>query len=371
MTIKHQFISFLSKKYPKLTQSNLNDLISDNLLSPFKISLPQKIYSQIESEVKELYALRKWSENHLSENFSHLDLPKAKNLSVCTSYDFHLNSDNQLKLIEVNTNAAFLALGLNLYEFLNTKTENHFSDLQLADMFINENYLNGLKNPNWYILDENPKEQRLFIEFLVYEQILNNHNIPTSIININEIENINYPSMIYNRYTDFYLQEPKSQKIKDLYKSGKIFLSPSPWDYFLIADKQRMFDWLQQSSVPTPKSLLKIYDLALSNKEEIWSIRKNYFFKPKSSFGSKQAYKGASMSRRVFDEAFAQSFIAQEYAAPSEITIETNGAQQNFKYDLRCYAYGEKLQLIIARLYQGQTTNLQTPGGGFAVVEFT
>jgi hypothetical protein len=40
------------------------------------------------------------------------------------------------------------------------------------------------------------------------------------------------------------------------------------------------------------------------------------------------------------------------------------------KYDLRCYAYQGKLQIVIARLYQGQTTNLKTTGGGFTIVKF-
>jgi hypothetical protein len=38
------------------------------------------------------------------------------------------------------------------------------------------------------------------------------------------------------------------------------------------------------------------------------------------------------------------------------------------KYDLRVYAYAGEIQLLAARLYQGQTTNFRTPGGGFAPV---
>jgi hypothetical protein len=36
--------------------------------------------------------------------------------------------------------------------------------------------------------------------------------------------------------------------------------------------------------------------------------------------------------------------------------------------DLRCYAYQGQALLFAARLYQGQTTNFRTPGGGFAPV---
>ena len=38
------------------------------------------------------------------------------------------------------------------------------------------------------------------------------------------------------------------------------------------------------------------------------------------------------------------------------------------KADIRCYAYAGQVKLVTARLYQGQTTNFRTPGGGFAPV---
>ena len=38
------------------------------------------------------------------------------------------------------------------------------------------------------------------------------------------------------------------------------------------------------------------------------------------------------------------------------------------KVDVRCYAYAGRVQLVAARLWQGQTTNFRTPGGGFAKV---
>ena len=38
------------------------------------------------------------------------------------------------------------------------------------------------------------------------------------------------------------------------------------------------------------------------------------------------------------------------------------------KADIRCYVYNGHIQLVAARLYQGQTTNFRTPGGGFAPV---
>jgi hypothetical protein len=45
-----------------------------------------------------------------------------------------------------------------------------------------------------------------------------------------------------------------------------------------------------------------------------------------------------------------------------------NDAEVSLKYDVRCYVYDGQVQLVAARLYQGQTTNFRTPGGGFALV---
>ena len=209
-----------------------------------------------------------------------------------------------MKLIEINTNAAFLALGTNLYESWQIQNNTGFSDQKLIEMFENESQLcqKPAQSP-WLIMDEKPQDQRLFVEFMLYQSIFEQNKISAQITDIDNANLLNKVQMIYNRYTDFYLQEPKSQLIKDLYQRGQIHLSPSPWEYFLIADKQRMLDWQNQNEFLIPSSLLKIYDLASANKDEIWSIRKNLFFKPKASFGSKQVYKGASMSRRVFDEA--------------------------------------------------------------------
>ena len=36
--------------------------------------------------------------------------------------------------------------------------------------------------------------------------------------------------------------------------------------------------------------------------------------------------------------------------------------------DIRAFVYQGAVQMFVARLYQGQTTNFRTPGGGFAPV---
>jgi hypothetical protein len=101
----------------------------------------------------------------------------------------------------------------------------------------------------------------------------------------------------------------------------------------------------------------------------LWAERKQWFFKPSSGYGSKGAYRGANITRRVFGEIMHGDYVAQKLAQPGERTVSVNNAEAvTLKYDVRCYVYNEQVQLVAARLYQGQTTNFRTPGGGFALV---
>jgi len=53
---------------------------------------------------------------------------------------------------------------------------------------------------------------------------------------------------------------------------------------------------------------------------------------------------------------------------PSERDLVLDDGTRALKVDLRCYVYAGAVQVLAARLYRGQTTNLRTPGGGFADV---
>ena len=60
--------------------------------------------------------------------------------------------------------------------------------------------------------------------------------------------------------------------------------------------------------------------------------------------------------------------MAQSFAAPSTRAIERENTKAELKVDVRLYTYAGETLLAAARLYQGQTTNMRTPGGGFAPV---
>lgn len=383
MNLKASFVSYLNQKYPHLSLDILEQLTSEQLLSPLQITLSQKQVLTIKNEINLYWKLRNWGEINLAPQFVKYKLKKPTNYSVCMSYDFHINTQGQPELIEINTNSSFLALGLELYAFLKLPNPaGAFDENALIKMFLQELQLSKAKENisgaheenkknSIAIVDENPKQQRLYLEFLIYKTLFEKYNIISDIFDISEIDNFKKFSLIYNRTTDFYLQTPHFSEIRSLFNVGQIHLSPQPFEYFLLADKQRLIDWNQQTEAIDsirPSSLLKTYDLGTADKDKIWSERKHLFFKPKNSYGGKQVYKGASMSRKVFDEVFSPDFIAQELSTPATIEAVINDQKQEFKYDLRCFAYKNELQLIVARLYQGQTTNLKSVGGGFACV---
>src|SRR5690606_19218612 len=99
--------------------------------------------------------------------------------------------------------------------------------------------------------------------------------------------------------------------------------------------------------------------------ERLWSERRRLFFKPARGYGSKAAYRGDKLTRRVWSEVLDGTYVAQELVPPSERGVSEGIA---LKADVRNYVYAGEVQLLAARLYQGQTTNFRTPHGGFAPV---
>ena len=106
----------------------------------------------------------------------------------------------------------------------------------------------------------------------------------------------------------------------------------------------------------------------MADADALWARRNSLFFKPSSGFGGKAAYRGDKVTRKVWQEILDGDYVAQQLVVPSHRTVVVDGQEQRLKADLRNYTYDGAVQLIAARLYQGQTTNFRTPGGGFAPV---
>ena len=387
MNIKADYIQQLRSSFKGLTNEPLETLIADNLLSPITVELPSAVLTQAQTIISTLFSLRerKSYQLHYLDAVSMKGLHDPGNKSIMMSYDFHLDEQQNLKLIEINTNASFLALGHEMYKARQLPLPVFdFSFDEVRQNILTEMNLQG-KNPGApfkvAITDDKPSEQRLFVEFLVYNELFKSWGWDSRIVDYRDLFKSFDPEFIYNRYTDFFLSDESSQLLRDKFLNGDVCVSPNPYEYLLLADKQRLIDWgqegfleaqgLSEKEIAVVKTAVPMsYDFRTTAVEDIWSQRKKLFFKPKNAFGSKQSYKGASVSRKTFDELDKNDTIAQEFIPAPEISYVTPEGPQNFKYDLRCYAYQGRLQLIVARLYQGQVTNLRTPYGGFAPVLF-
>ena len=102
--------------------------------------------------------------------------------------------------------------------------------------------------------------------------------------------------------------------------------------------------------------------------ESLWERRRQLFFKPVAGYAGKAAYRGDKLTRRVWEEILAADYVAQELVPPGGRATLVDDTPQELKVDLRVYVYAGRIQLLAARMYQGQTTNFRTPGGGFAPV---
>jgi hypothetical protein len=212
---------------------------------------------------------------------------------------------------------------------------------------------------------------------------LNEHGLKTIIVSpqdlVSEGEALSYNGevvdLIYNRLTDFDLATYTN--IRKSWEAGGVVVTPDPAIYRRFADKRNLVklsdqSFLQSIGVNTedldlinrtvPKSMI----VTAENARTLWDNRKHYYFKPVSGYGGKAVYKGEKLTRKTWEWIVGQDYIAQEFAIPSQRMVKADGKVGMQKFDVRLYTYRGKLLAAAARLYEGQTTNFRTIGGGFA-----
>lgn len=317
-------------------------------------------------------------------------VPRA--LGVCMGYDFHLN-DTGAHLIEINTNAGGAWLNaLLLYSQRDVALPGEpavTGDLELAlfDMFRNEWRLERGDAPlrTVAIVDEQPERQYLYPEFLLAQHMFERAGITALIaapLQLQAREDGVYcdgrkVDLIYNRLTDFSLSQYPALAAACL--GGLAVVTPHPQAYVLYADKHNLtllsdadalrgYGLAQDEIAVLLAGIPQTRLIGQQDVEHWWKERKQWFFKPASGYGSKGAYRGDKLTQRVFGEIMQADYVAQRMAVPGERSVEVAGEAVALKSDVRCYVYDGKVQLVAARLYQGQTTNFRTPGGGFAAV---
>jgi hypothetical protein len=254
MQAKIDFIQQLKKDFQGLQSQPLDTIVSENLISPFTIRLPKSVLELTRQSIEVLFKLRenKGYQESYKTQLNALELKDPGNKSICMSYDFHVTGNNQLKLIEVNTNSSFLALGYEMYKSHQLPLPvKDFSFEEMRKDIETEIRLHGKitkSSLSLAIIDEEPEKQRLYIEFLVYQELFKQWGWDAKIIDFRKLD-LATTDFIYNRYTDFYLNNPQSAALKKSFLNKQCCFSPNPFEYFLLADKQRMIDWSQSENL--------------------------------------------------------------------------------------------------------------------------
>lgn len=314
-------------------------------------------------------------------------------------YDFHLTPEGP-RLIEVNTNAggaylnAFLARAqvaccAEVEQALARDSLGAFDDA-IIGMFEAEWRLQGRTDAlrRIAIVDERPREQYLYPEFLLAKRLFERRGIEAVIADPRELrfecnllQHGGGPiDLVYSRLVDFSFEASENAALRAAYEGGAVVVTPNPRNHALLADKRnltllsnpaKLAHWGLDTELTT--ALAGIPETLRVNETDadtLWRDRKGFFFKPACGHGGKAVYRGDKLTRGTWREILAGDYIAQRVAPPSERTIKLDGERVQRKVDVRLYTYDSKVLIAAARLYQGQTTNFRTPGGGFAPVFF-
>lgn len=320
-------------------------------------------------------------------------------IGVFMGYDFHLSPEGP-KLIEVNTNAGGALINAYILQAQraccldsNLPAVSNFDLNALLANFLSsfrmEWQRQGRDGPlrSIAIVDQSPTQQYLYPEFVLFQRLFEANGLTACIAAPEDLvcrdgalwHGETSIDLVYNRLTDFYFEQPESETLRKSYLAGEVVVTPAPRAHALFANKENL-------TLLTDASMLRKWDveedvvatllggiprtslLTSDNSDACWARRKQLFFKPSAGYGAKAAYRGDKITRKTWSDILSTTYIAQDIVAPSTRSVAIDGTLQSMKADLRNFTYDGAVQLVAARLYQGQTTNFRTPGGGFAPV---
>ena len=323
--------------------------------------------------------------------------PGAK--GVFFGFDFHVEEAG-LGLIEINSNAGGAMLNAvvaraqrascpSVEQLLPPSARAEELEARIVAMFRQEWSRAGHDRPlrSIAIVDEAPEQQYLYPEFLLFQQLFQRQGWQTVIADPGELRLKDGKlwhgdlaiDLVYNRLTDFAFDDPANATLRQAYLERAALVTPHPQAHALYADKHNLTllsDERQLQALGVPEATRELLLSSIphtervspENAERLWRERRRLFFKPCAGFGSRAAYRGDKLTQRVWQEILAGDYVAQALVQPGQRVMSATGTSQPLKFDLRNYAYDGAVQWVAARLYQGQTTNFRTPGGGFAPV---
>ncbi len=312
-------------------------------------------------------------------------------------YDFHL-SDAGPQLIEINTNPGGALLSATLQSAQVACCEEVATTFRVGQTDPTQSFIamfraeyalarGDLPLKRVAIVDHQPATQYLYPEFVLFARLFAAHGISAQICDPADLSIQNGRltlqgeplDLVYNRLTDFSLQAPEHAVLAQAWREDLTVITPHPRAHALYADKRRLVTLSDQTALaalgvaPDDVALLlrhvpRTLVVTEALRDELWAQRKGLFFKPQSGYGSKATYRGDKITKGVFESVLQAPYVAQSLVAPSSRSIRIRDEKRELKLDIRNYAYQGEVQLVAARLYQGQTTNFRTEGGGFSPV---
>jgi hypothetical protein len=367
--------------------------------SPVFISAEQAARMRaVVAAIDAIAASKAWRDRVLAEAGQSARIDPRGARGVLFGYDFHVEGD-RIGLIEINTNAGGAMLNAVLGRAQRAccaEVEQVLPARERIDAF--ETRIVAMFQEEWAragrttslvriaLVDEAPEQQYLYPEFLLFQRLFRRHGINAVIVDPSLLQLRGHRlfagdaaiDLVYNRLTDFSLEDPGNAVLREAYATGAVVLTPHPQAHALLADKRNLVllgdDAALQSlgvDAPTRGLLLdhvpRTERVTAFNAARLWQERRQWFFKPVAGYGSRAAYRGDKLTTRVWQDILAGDYVAQALVQPGQRAV-VEGESMPLKFDLRLYAYAGRVLWIAARLYQGQTTNFRTPGGGFAPV---
>ncbi|MCA9509599.1 MAG: hypothetical protein KC560_02770 [Myxococcales bacterium] len=330
------------------------------------------------------------------------------NFGVFMGYDFHVTPEGP-RLIEVNTNAGGALLnGLHTASLVDPERLGclcaHLmpvADLErdIVATFEDEHAaaraaagLAPKRLERVAIVDEVPERQFLAPEFELFRALFARAGIEARIADTRELapstggagvalDAGRWPvDLVYLRDCDFALASPRARALRDAYLANEVVVTPAPREHFLLADKRRLAVFSSRERLAALGAtdddagflaavVPETTPFEALGAERAWRERRQWVFKPAAAFGSRAVYRGDKLTRAKLAEIAAEpGYVAQRYASPGVVAVDTLEGRRAMKFDVRAYAYRDRVLMLGARIYEGQVTNLRSPGGGFSAI---
>ena len=271
---------------------------------------------------------------------------------VFFGYDFHLSGEGP-QLIEINTNAGGALLNAIVARtqkvscnLAGGELSTHATNAMIAnnpeqafiEMFLDEWQAERGQQPLRVIaiVDENPQSQFMLPEFLLFKRLFEQNNFIAVICDPSELVYHDQAlwhgnqriDLVYNRLTDFGLEEPTNKTLLEAYLTESVVVTPHPRVHALYADKRNLTLLTNEAALielgvdaKTRAILLTGIAHTVSvdpdDAETLWAARKHLFFKPAKGYASKAAYRGDKLTRRVFSEILRMTMSLRRWCNPA------------------------------------------------------